>query len=68
MSDYLWNAGYDAGAVVDMNNLAIGYFPRGAALMQSGPIQAQPGAVAQPGVPQPAPQPQTAEANSETSS
>jgi hypothetical protein len=28
MSDDFWNAGYDAGAVVDMNNLAIGYFPR----------------------------------------
>lgn len=28
MSDYFNNGGYDAGAVVDMNNLAIGYFPR----------------------------------------
>lgn len=28
MSDYFYGTGYDAGAVVDMNNLAIGYFPR----------------------------------------
>jgi hypothetical protein len=28
MSDYFYGTGYDAGAVVEMNNLAIGYFPR----------------------------------------
>jgi len=27
MSDYFHNTGYDAGTVIDMNNLAIGYFP-----------------------------------------
>jgi hypothetical protein len=27
MSDYFYSTGYDAGAVIDMNNLAIGYFP-----------------------------------------
>jgi hypothetical protein len=46
MSDYFHNAGYDAGAVVDMNNLAIGYFPRtqtacGVSAMPQAPIQAQ---------------------------
>jgi hypothetical protein len=54
MSDYPYNAGYDAGAVVDMNNLAIGYFPRSLAncampMQQArpAPVQAQP----QPAVP-----------------
>jgi hypothetical protein len=27
MSDYMFGAGYDAGAVIDMNNIAIGYIP-----------------------------------------
>lgn len=27
MSDYFYSTGYDAGSVIDMNNLAIGYFP-----------------------------------------
>lgn len=46
MTDYFDNTGYDAGAVVDMNNLAIGYFPRAhgnwSAPMSPAPMQTQP--------------------------
>lgn len=52
MSDYPYGAAaYDAGAVIDMNNLAIGYFPRG---QWSG----QPAAIPQALVPAPQAQPQ----------
>jgi hypothetical protein len=64
MSDYVYGTGYDAGAVVDMNNLAIGYFPRtqlACAAIPPAPIQA-------PHQVQPQPQPAVPAADSETSS
>ena len=52
MSDYFSSTGYDAGAVVDMNNLAIGYFPPARAL--GAPISLGPTSVPQPPAPTPA--------------
>jgi hypothetical protein len=67
MSDYPYGAAaYDAGAVIDMNNLAIGYFPRG---QWSGyPASIPQALVSPPQAPQAQPQPETPAAGSETSS
>lgn len=67
MSDYFDNAGYDAGAVVDMNNLAIGYFPRTQIACAVSPIPQAP-IQAPPVQPQSQPRPAALGADSETSS
>jgi hypothetical protein len=51
MSDYFYSTGYDAGAVIDMNNLAIGYFPPSRAHCM--PTSLGPTSAPQPPLPQP---------------
>jgi hypothetical protein len=51
MSDYFYNAGYDAGAVIDMNNLVAGCFPYTQVQSNRQPIPISPEPVQAP-VPQ----------------
>lgn len=40
MSDCFYSTGYDAGAVIDMNNIAIGYIPPSPTCQPTSPVPA----------------------------